>query len=171
MAPILELVAADPGSSPAQWWEVLGALGPLAVLLAAAAAAVVGALTLRQRTRADALTLAQTRLANDRSEWWTRAAWALDRALDDRPSIKALGLSTLEVLARSPLAHAQELELFDVAWAAMPSPSGSAGVDAAKPDNSERRARIAAARLRTTVDGRLGRATPEEVKSLAGQEG
>lgn len=122
-------------SSSAQWWEILGALGPLAILLGAAMAAVIGGFTLRQRTRADALALAQKResdataleqkrRADDRSEWWRRAQWALDRALDNRPPTKALGLATLEVLARSTLAHAEELELFDIAWASVNDPDG-----------------------------------------------
>ena len=67
---------------------------------------------------------------DDRSEWWKRAQWALDRALDDSATNKALGLVTLEVLARSKLAHAEELELFDIAWEAVSDPkNGAAGND------------------------------------------
>ncbi|MDJ0313285.1 hypothetical protein [Arthrobacter sp. H35-D1] len=113
-------------SSHAQWWEVLAALGPLAILIGAIAAAAIGAFTLRQRTESDALALTQRREADDRSEWWKRAQWALDRALDDSATNKALGLVTLEVLARSKLAHAEELELFDIAWEAVSDPKNGA---------------------------------------------
>jgi hypothetical protein len=133
MTPSPVPVSAALDATPAQWWEVLGALGPLAILVGAILAAVIGGFTLRQRTKADALALAQKResdakaleqkrRADDRSEWWRRAQWALDRALDARPSTKALGLATLEVLARSTLAHAEELELFDIAWASVNDP-------------------------------------------------
>ncbi|MBP2414802.1 hypothetical protein JOF48_003601 [Arthrobacter stackebrandtii] len=185
-APVITALA----TSPPQWWEVLGALGPLAVLLGAGAAAVLGAFTLRQRTRADALALAQKReaderaleqkrRADDRSEWWRRAEWALDRALDGRPATRAVGLSTLQVLARSTLARAEELELFDTAWASVSDPhSGSGGrdneepvrpVQALQPSPGERRVQIAAARLQVTLDDRLGRTTPEQVRALAGE--
>jgi len=36
--------------------------------------------------------------------------------LDDDEGTKALGLATLDVLARSELARKEELELFDIAW-------------------------------------------------------
>ena len=121
-------------SGPAEWWQIVAALGPLAILLAAVLAAAISWKTLRQRTTADALALAQKReadadalnkrLADDRSEWWRRAQWALDRALDDDEAAKALGLVTLEVLARSELARTEELELFDLAWQSVTRPTG-----------------------------------------------
>lgn len=151
-------VSAALNSATGQWWEVLGALGPLAILLGAIVAAVVGGFTLRQRAQAD-----------DRSEWWNRAQWALDRALDDHPSTKVLGLATLEVLAHSTLAHTGELELFDAAWASLNGPDdGEArSLDSRTMTPAERRVQVAAAKLRLTLDGRLGRVTPDEVKALA----
>lgn len=145
-------------ATPAPWWEVLGALGPLAILLGAIVAAVIGGFTFRQRA-----------LADDRSEWWRRAQWALDRALDDHPSTKALGLATLEVLAHSTLAHADELKLFDAAWASLNAPDDGERTMLGSKDMAlpERRVQVAAARLRVTLDDRLGRVTPEEVKALA----
>lgn len=242
-------------SAPAQWWEAFGALGPVAIRLDAIVAAVIGGFTLWQRANAE-----------ERSEWWRSAQWAPDRALDDRPSTKSLGLATLEVLARSKLAHAEELELFDIAWASVNDPDGEDGANGGtvgylgpatsgpvvwswtraermpRPDTrrppsgrrfagcmtgtlalkspgagsaaatavdsggttelgikqggmamstnasvskgdhdprharkvrsqeitpQERRVQVAAARLRLTLDGRLGRVTPDEVKALA----
>lgn len=104
---------------PAEWWEVLGALGPLAVLLGAVLAARISWGTLRQRTAADALALAQKREADNRAEWWKRTQWALDHVLDEDPDARALGLAALAVLARSELARPEELELLDIAWQAV----------------------------------------------------
>ncbi|WP_129587265.1 hypothetical protein [Arthrobacter alpinus] len=60
MSPSPAPVAVTLDPVPAQWWEILGALGPLAILLGAIVAAVIGGFTLRQRTQADALALAQS---------------------------------------------------------------------------------------------------------------
>jgi hypothetical protein len=99
----------------------------LAVLVAALLAFYINWRTLKQRTAADKTALDQKREADaqalrqkteadSRAEWWRRTQWALDRALDEDEGTKALGLATLEVLARSDLARTEELELFDIAW-------------------------------------------------------
>ncbi|MFF1879947.1 hypothetical protein ACFVVC_00580 [Pseudarthrobacter sp. NPDC058196] len=114
-------------SGPVDWWVILAGLGPLAVLIAALLAFYINWRTLKQRTAADKTSLEQKReadanalqqktAADSRSEWWRRTQWALDRALDPDEGTKALGLATLEVLARSELARTEELELFDIAW-------------------------------------------------------
>ena len=51
-----------------------------------------------------------------RAEWWRRTPWALDRALDPGEGTKALGLATLEVLARSGLAPTEQLGVSYMAW-------------------------------------------------------
>lgn len=114
-------------SGPADWWVILAGLGPLAVLIAALLAFYINWHTLKQRTAADKTALDQKREADaqalrqkseadSRAEWWRRTQWALDRALDEDEGTKALGLATLNVLARSELAREEELELFDIAW-------------------------------------------------------
>jgi hypothetical protein len=114
-------------SGPADWWVILAGLGPLAVLVAALLAFYINWRTLKQRTladktaldqkrEADAQALRQKTEADSRAEWWRRTQWALDRALDQDEGTKALGLATLDVLARSELARQEELELFDIAW-------------------------------------------------------
>lgn len=157
-------------SAEPSWWEVLAALGPLAVLVAAVIGAAVSWGALRQRTAADAGALRQRSDADDRAEWWKRTQWALDHALRGDPGSQALGLATLAVLAQSRLARDEELELLDMAWQsveesgqdrpAAPSARPAAGA----PD---RRLQVAAARLRVVLDGRLGRGTPPEVTALA----
>lgn len=92
-------------SGATEGWQIVAAFGPIAVVLGAVAAAFIGWRTLRQKAVAD-----------DRAEWWKRAQWALDRALDEDENTKALGLATLEVLAHSELARNEELELLDIAW-------------------------------------------------------
>ncbi|HEY3573440.1 MAG TPA: hypothetical protein VGK98_06400 [Arthrobacter sp.] len=120
-------------SGPADWWVILAGLGPLAVLIAALLAFYINWRTLKQRTEADKTSLEQRRVADanalqqkteadSRAEWWRRTQWALDRALDEDRGTKALGLATLEVLARSELAKEEELELFDIAWKSVSGP-------------------------------------------------
>ena len=129
-------------SGPADWWVILAGLGPLAVLTAALLAFYINWRTLKQRTaadktaldqkrEADALALQQKTESDSRAEWWRRTQWALDRALDGDEGTKALGLATLEVLARSELARNEELELFDIAWQSV---AGDDNGDDAEPD-------------------------------------
>ncbi|MCU1552586.1 MAG: hypothetical protein JWM13_72 [Arthrobacter sp.] len=163
-------------SAQATWWEILAALGPLAVLIAAVIGAAISWRTLRQRTAADATALQQKSDADDRAEWWKRTQWALDHALGEDQGSKALGLAALAVLAQSGLARDEELELLDIAWQSvdeagrdlrnLPSarPATGAGGSAAA---RNRRLEAAAARLRVVLDGRLERVTPPETAALA----
>lgn len=117
------VIAAAAGS--AEWWQIVAALGPLAVLLGAVLAALLGWRTLLQRTRADARALAQKTEADNRAEWWKRTQWALDKALDEDEDAKALGLAALAVLTRSELAREEELELLDIAWQSVTVENGN----------------------------------------------
>ncbi|ACL41981.1 hypothetical protein Achl_4030 (plasmid) [Pseudarthrobacter chlorophenolicus A6] len=103
-------------SGPAEWWQILAALGPLAVLVGALLAAFIGWNTLRQRTTADAKSLAQKREADDRSEWWKRTQWAIDSSMSDEPDRAKLGLRVMSVLAESKLAGPEELKIITSAW-------------------------------------------------------
>jgi len=134
-------------SGPADRWVILARLGPSAVLVAALLAFYINWRTLKQRTAADKTSLDQKREADaqalqqkteadSRAEWWRRTQWALDRALDDDEGTKALGLATLEVLARSDLARTEELELFDIAWKNVSGDEG--GDDIAQEDRLDR---------------------------------
>ena len=163
-------------AGPAEWWEVLAALGPLAVLLAAAIGAAVSLRTLKQRAAADTAALAQQREADNRSEWWTRTQWALDSALSADPRRAELGLGVLAVLADSGLASPEELRIITVAWEdpldrgpARPSiaPPSEAAVSGHRAASRDRGVHIAAAKLRLVTDRRLGLATPDWVKELA----
>lgn len=114
-------------SAPAEWWQIVAALGPLAVLAGAILAAFIGWRTLRQKAVADAQALTQKTRADDRAEWWKRTQWALDKALEADEDAKALGLASLAVLARSDLARGEELELLDIAWQSVTEANGDDG--------------------------------------------
>ncbi|WP_461162913.1 hypothetical protein [Arthrobacter sp. R4-81] len=169
-------VVAQPAS--AQWWEIVAALGPLAILFAAVAAAVIGLLTLRQKAQADAFALAQKSDADSRSEWWRRTQWAMDRALDSDADVKALGLSALSVLSQSELARDEELRLLDVAWRSVIEKDEDVEIRPARPNAarsasavaSDQRVRAAAAKLRVALDRRLGRQTPKSMEDLAEED-
>ena len=163
-------------TGPAEWWQVLAALGPLAVLLAALIGAVISLHTLRQRAGADTAALAQKREADNRSEWWNRTQWALDSSLSADPRRAEVGLGVLAVLAESGLASPEELEIITVAWedplTLAPAPAGTAlAPEGVRPGreavSTDRRVKAAAAKLRLVTDRRLGRASPDWVKDLA----
>ncbi|MDN3904635.1 hypothetical protein [Arthrobacter sp. YD2] len=116
------MVSAQPSPAPVPaaavntpWWEILGALGPLAVLGAAILTFVIGWKTLDQRRRADAAALEQRREADRRSEWWARAQWAIDASLSEDPHRQETGLGVLNLLAQSDLAGEEEAAIISIA--------------------------------------------------------
>ncbi|MGY2746618.1 hypothetical protein ACQCSU_01420 [Pseudarthrobacter sp. O4] len=184
-------------TGPAEWWQLLAALGPLAVLLGAALAALIGWNTLRQRTAADARALTQKSEADNRSEWWKRTQWALDAILSGDKKRGTVGLKVLGVLGESPLAGFGELAVLEAAWKKPlagaeqklvaqqrqdeePSHSSAESAQgelvwnepagAPDVDEDERAMQIAAAQLRIVTDRRLGKPTPEWVTELASDE-
>lgn len=90
-------------TDPAPWWQTLA---PYAPLLAALIAAWIAWRTLKERSRAD-----------NQSEWWRRAQWAIDASLSTDPDHAEMGQKAIEVLGRSKLATDEELELLKVATA------------------------------------------------------
>lgn len=92
-------------TGPAEWWQIVAALGPLAVLLGAVIAGVIGWRTLRQKAGAD-----------NRAEWWRRTQWALDAVYSGDKKRGTVGLKVLKVLAESELAGKGELAVLEAAW-------------------------------------------------------
>ena len=82
-------------------------LAPIATLVVATVALYVGLRTIRQRD-----------LADRRDQWWKRFVWAYELTLAEDEQRRALGLEALELLARSRLAEAEEIELLDVGMTA-----------------------------------------------------
>lgn len=91
-------------TGPAEWWQVLAALGPLAVLLGALVAGVIGWRTLQQKAEAD-----------NRAEWWKRTQWALDAVYSGDKKRGTIGLKVLKVLGESELAGDGELAVLEAA--------------------------------------------------------
>lgn len=92
-------------TGPAEWWQIVAALGPLAVLLGAFAAVFIGLHTVKQKTVAD-----------NRAEWWKRTQWALDAVYSDDAKRGTVGLKVLKVLGESELAGSGELAVLEAAW-------------------------------------------------------
>jgi hypothetical protein len=137
-------------SGPAEWWQTLAALGPLAVLLGTGIAAFVGWRTLRQKAGAD-----------NRAEWWKRTQWALDSSYSGDKKRGTVGLKVLKVLGESELAGPGELAVLETAWE-KPLKDAEEKISV-----GERAMEIAAAQLRLVTDRRLGKVTPDWVKALA----
>jgi hypothetical protein len=151
-------------AAPPEWWQILSALGPLAVLVAAIVAAVVGFLSLRQNTRAD-----------NRAEWWRRAQWALDASLSRSRSEAEMGQKAIDLLGRSELASREELALLkigteDAIRAADAASETRAVAPSQRPASvsaEDRKVQIAAAKARVTLDQRLSEDTPDWIVALS----
>lgn len=165
-------------TGPAEWWQILAALGPLAVLLGALIAGVIGWRTLKQKAEAD-----------NRAEWWKRTQWALDAVYSADKKRGTIGLKVLKVLGESELAGDGELAVLEAAserpldqaaQARLPRATGEAPPAAetrsrppqpgASVDGEPRAMQIAAAQLREVTDRRFGKVTPGWVKELAREQ-
>lgn len=156
------------------WYVIVATLGPLVAAIGAIGALIVGILTVRQRSAADA-----------RAQWWARVQWAVDLAFADDDSRRSVGLDALALLASSPLATADDdaflagLSL-DVLQALEDRGGGDdvdfVAADAAAPVRPSAaravvevsRSEVAAARLRLATDAVRGRGTPPWIRRLAG---
>lgn len=84
-------------------WQVWAAFAPL---IAAIVAALIAGAALWQKHRSD-----------NRAEWWRRAQWALDAAVDDSNREKQdIGLAVLQLLNTSDLAGQEEAQILGEAW-------------------------------------------------------
>jgi hypothetical protein len=155
------------------WYVIVATLGPLVAAIGAIGALIVGILTVRQRSAADA-----------RAQWWARVQWAVDLAFDADDTKRSVGLDALALLASSPLATADDdaflagLSL-DVLQALEDRGAGDGADflpaddrDAVRPSAARdvvrvSRSEVAAARLRLVTDAVRGRATPAWIARLA----
>jgi hypothetical protein len=151
-------------AAPPEWWQILSALSPVAITVAAIVAAVVGLLSLRQKARAD-----------NRSEWWRRAQWALDASRSLSHSEAEMGQKAIDLLGRSDLASPEELALLkigteDALEAADKASETRAVAPSRRPASvspGDRKVQIAAAKARVTLDQRLGVDTPDWIVALS----
>jgi hypothetical protein len=103
------------------WAAMLAAasLAPLATF----GVVLVAYLTYRQRDRADR-----------RDQWWTRAQWAIDAALDgSAPQRQLAGLKVLVQLIGSDLATAEDADLMSALAVEVREQEGSGRLGAAAP--------------------------------------
>lgn len=153
------MLAASEGSSLPVWVDWVSALAPFFTLVAAVIAGTIALLGLQQRRVADA-----------KEEWWTRFAWASDLLLDARPERQEVGVRTLTLLARSELAHAEELVVVDAAWGGLLDalhPFAGRTPRAQQTPPVASRAQVLAARGRLETDARLQRTTEPWVREVA----
>lgn len=157
----------------AKWWEVMGALGPLAVLLAAVITGAVAWKSVRQSQKAleqeidaDRRDLAQRSLADQKAQWWERVQWALDASFSGDTNRKAAGIAMVRVLSEPEWLTAEELLLLDAAWREGLEPIAARGARI-QSNAEDQRVRVEAARLRVALDQRLGRSTPQSIEQLA----
>lgn len=125
MSPLTATQPADPivveiAADAPPWWEIVGALAPLAVLLAAVLATATAFATLRQRAAADRAALEQKRRADDRAEWWRRTQWAIDAATSLDPIRQEAGVEALLQLSYSDLATEEDRLILDAIWVSNP---------------------------------------------------
>ncbi|MEC5180556.1 hypothetical protein [Arthrobacter sp. CG_A4] len=173
-------------TGPAEWWQILAALGPLAVILGAVIAGVIGWRTLEQKAEAD-----------NRAEWWRRTQWALDAVYSGDTNRGTIGLKVLKILGDSELAGDGELAVLEAASeksldhaaqvraarAKAEAQSPHAAATHAAPTSTMRAhaepeaafddglaMQIAAAQLREVTDRRLSKVTPEWVTDLAHEQ-
>lgn len=97
---LVELAATNP-----IWLDYVAALGPAAILIAALVAAGIGWANIRDRSAAD-----------QKSDWWNKAHWAIDHATSEDRYRKELGLGILERLAQSDLTGSDEAAILEIAW-------------------------------------------------------
>lgn len=120
VTPPPEPIVVDIVSDGPQWWEIIGALAPFAVLLAAGLATLMAFVTLRQRATADRLALEQKRRSDDRAEWWRRTQWAIDAATSLDPIRQEAGVEALLQLSYSDLATEEDRLILDAIWVSNP---------------------------------------------------
>ncbi|MEZ0446306.1 hypothetical protein [Cellulomonas sp. ICMP 17802] len=155
------------------WYVVVATLGPLVAAIGAIGALIIGILTVRQRTGADA-----------RSQWWARVQWAVDLAFDPDDTKRSVGLDALALLASSPLASADDdaflaglsldvLRTVEDRGAGDEADFVAVGAEAPVRPSATRpvvevsRSEVAAARLRVVTDRGRGLVTPAWIARLA----
>lgn len=97
-----------PAASPVpEWLQIVSAAAPLATLFAAVVAGGIAVAALVQRHRAD-----------KRDQWWKRAQWAMDLAINGDLPAKSVGIQALTKIGESKLLAREEEEfLYEVGGA------------------------------------------------------
>lgn len=110
-------------SGPAEWWQILAALGPWILLLAACVVGFIWWLALRQETK-----------DVTRNDQWTRTMWALEASADANPKKRRVGRAVLDLLAREAVAGSDEAKIIAQARQGSFAPKGGAAETDDKPN-------------------------------------
>ena len=175
-ASTLSAAVAPDGQS---WYDVVTTVATLTAALGAIGAIIVGILTVRQRTAADA-----------RSQWWSRVQWAIELSFHADAARRTVGFDALALLARSPLAGPGDaafleglaLDALEAVRARgegaayeivdhVPEPPTGGIASQARPASARipvSRDEVAAARLRVATDALQGTVTEPWIELLAG---
>lgn len=82
-----------------EWWEILAAFGPTAIV----AAALIAYLVQRESLNHQREALNQKTKSDSEAEWWRRVQWAIDAALaNEDPKRQRIGLGMLNDAAKNP---------------------------------------------------------------------
>lgn len=100
-------------TGPAEWWQILAAFTPLAALLGLVLVVGISWYSAQRSTPTQ---------ATMRAEWWDRAEWAMDMAMDARPERRRAGLAALEQLGTSDLMGKDDAKILAQAKAILKRP-------------------------------------------------
>lgn len=128
----LARLTAEALRSDPSWWEILAALGPLAVMGGAIVTLWIGLASVRrqrlnteQQSADNRVAIRERRRADDRAEWWKRAQWALDASMSDSAVRQDLGFKMLNRLIVPGNMDTKDLEILESSW--LRTPAGSEG--------------------------------------------
>jgi hypothetical protein len=153
----------------AEWWQIVAALGPLVVLLVAG----ITWLLLRQGAFVATVPISDETSVGSQSAWWSRARWALEATLDDKPARREVGLAALELLSTSSLSGKEETAIIAEAWKRPLEDSKSISGLVEKMSGErggfspEERVIIRAARLRLSTDKKQRIESPIWIEEIA----
>lgn len=121
------MFTASTSTSVPEWLQITAASAPLVTLLATLVAAVIALVTLMQRHR-----------AAKRDQWWKRAQWAMNLAIEGDMPAKEIGVRALKQLGESKLLAREEEEFLYHVGAAVQD----VVIDTAAEEADNRRKRI-----------------------------
>ena len=157
----------------AEWWQIVADLGPLVVLLVAG----ITWLILRQGAFVATAPVDDKTSAGSQSVWWSRARWALEATLADKPARREVGFAALELLSTSRLSGKEETLIIAEAWkrplgdskaiSRLAEKVSTGNNDLQNGLSPEERVIIRPARLRLSTEKKQGMPSPIWIEEIA----
>lgn len=97
----------------AEWWQIVATATPFATTTALVLAVAVACYPARRRNSSPTTMW---------TEWWDRAEWALNMALDENPERRRVGLAALEQLSASGPMGKEDAQILAEAQAVLKRP-------------------------------------------------